>query len=119
MQSLMEPSAAVDENVSTSVTGHAVQNVRRISTVQQGNIASGGMCLVFKINVEMFVTSCVFLIPTVGIMDLAVMTVGGLGQEEDARIKMIICNNCFNLIGSNLATKIWICCFCDVPNRIY
>jgi len=85
----MEPSAAVDENVSITVTGRAAQNVRRISTVQQENIASGGMCLVFKIDVKMFVISCVCLIPTVGIMDPVVMTASGLGQEEDARINMI------------------------------
>merc|ERR1712212_406970 len=95
----MEPSAAVDKNVSTTVMGHAAQNVRRISTVLQENIASGGMCLVFKINVKMFVTNGVFLIPTVGIMDPVVMTVSGLGQEEDARIEIGKNYNCFKLIG--------------------
>ena len=84
----MEPSAAVDENVSTTVMGRAAQNVRRISTVPQGNIASGGMRLVFKINVKMFVTNGVFLIPTVGIMDPVVMIVSGLGQEKDAIIEI-------------------------------
>ena len=105
MQRLTELSAPVEENVSTSVMGHAVQNARRIGTVLQGNTASGEMCLVFKINVKMCVTNSVLLILTVGTMDLVVMTVSGLGQEEDARIEMIKYCNCFYMIGNNS----WFC----------